>query len=128
MSHGRSAKKLNGLKLNMNQTKTRWLVPALIAIWAVAHVGCASVRPLKSRPVNETITLREPSVIPGPLQETVLPAGLYRAMMEDRGGLYYEAPAKIISNGTRTITFDGGVYVPREAEGPTHYYAIGRNH
>ena len=98
-------------------------------IVAMGLAGCSSLRPLASKPPATVITLAAPLIIKEALwSETVLPAGDYRATLEDNGGYYYAAPAKLIRNDTVAWQLDGGLYLPKGSTAPTHYYVVGQHH
>ncbi|MCW5552226.1 MAG: hypothetical protein KIS67_08655 [Verrucomicrobiae bacterium] len=104
---------------------------ALLGILGLTMVlaGCASLRPLASTPPAAVIELTEPMTIRYALQgDTILPAGEYRATLEDNGGYYYAAPAKLIRNDTVGWQLDGGLYLKKGAQMPTHYYVVGQHH
>ena len=104
---------------------------ALLGILGLTMVlaGCASLRPLASTPPAAVIELTEPVTIRYMLQgDTILPAGEYRATLEDNGGYYYAAPAKLIRNDTVGWQLDGGLYLKKGAQKPTYYYVVGQHH
>jgi len=104
---------------------------ALLGILGLAMVlaGCASLRPLASAPPAAVIELTEPVTIRYMLQgDTILPAGDYRATLEDNGGYYYAAPSKLIRNDTVGWQLDGGLYLKKGSQKPTHYYVVGQHH
>jgi hypothetical protein len=104
-------------------------VLSLSVLLALLGVGCASLRPLASTPPAAVIELTEPMTIRYMLQgDTILPAGEYRATLEDNGGYYYAAPAKLIRNDTVGWQLDGGLYLKKGAQMPTHYYVVGQHH
>jgi len=98
------------------------IVPMMLA-------GCSSLRPLASKPPATVITLAAPLIIKQAFGgETVLPAGDYRATLEDSKGYYFAAPAKLIRNDTVGWQLDGGLYLRKGSTIPTHYYVVGRHH
>jgi len=100
-----------------------------ILLLAVVLAGCSSLRPLASKPPATVITLAAPLIIKQAFGgETVLPAGDYRATLEDSKGYYFAAPAKLIRNDTVGWQFDGGLYLPKGSTTPTHYYVVGQHH
>lgn len=100
-----------------------------IFVGMLTLVGCSSLRPLSSTASPATIKLESPLIITHFLGgETILPAGDYRATMEDKGGYYYAAPAKLIGNGGGGWLLDGGFYLPKGAATPSHYYSVGQHH
>lgn len=104
-------------------------VLSLSVLLALLGVGCASLRPLGSAPPASVIELTEPMTIRYMLQgDTILPAGEYRATLEDNGGYYYAAPAKLIRNDTVGWQLDGGLFLKKGSQKPTHYYVVGQHH
>jgi hypothetical protein len=104
-------------------------VLSLSVLLALLGVGCASLRPLGSTPPASVIELTEPMTIRYMLQgDTILPAGEYRATLEDNGGYYYAAPAKLIRNDTVGWQLDGGLFLKKGSQKPTHYYVVGQHH
>lgn len=101
----------------------------LILIVAMGLVGCSSLRPLTSKPPASVISLATTHVNKQWFgNSTILPAGDYRATLEDDRGYYYAAPMRIIRNDTIGWQYDGGLYLPKGATVPTHYYIVGRHH
>lgn len=100
-----------------------------ILLLAVVLAGCSSLRPLASKPPAMVITLAAPLIIKQAFgSETILPAGDYRAALEDRKGYYYAATAKLIRNDTVGWQLDGGLYLRKGSTAPTHYYVVERHH
>lgn len=100
-----------------------------ILVGTLALAGCSSLRPLTTKPATTVISVQTPLTIKHFLgSETILPAGDYRATMEDKGGYYYAAPGKLIGSGGGGWLLDGGLYLPRGAPAPTHYYSVGQHH
>ncbi|PYI88879.1 MAG: hypothetical protein DMF03_09230 [Verrucomicrobia bacterium] len=50
------------------------------------------------------------------------PAGKYRPLYEDRGGYYFEAPAKVLVDDVAVFAYEGGLYIARGATEPTGWY------
>jgi len=104
--------------------------PTVVAVLFLASLlsGCSSLKHLASKPPATVITLKAPLTIKYTLGgDTILPAGDYRATLEDAKGYYYATPGKVISNSTVGWQYEGGLYMPRGAAAPTHYYIIGRH-
>lgn len=100
---------------------------ALVAV-AMGLTGCSSLKHLASKPPATVITVKAPLTIKRTFGgETILPAGDYRAALEDDQGFYYEAPGKILGKGAGSWQFDGGLYLRKGSTVPTHYYVIGRH-
>jgi hypothetical protein len=92
---------------------------------ATLLVGCSSLQPLSSTPPAPVITLTAPATVKGVFGSTLtFPAGDYKAIMEDKGGFYYEAPGKIIAKDLMASLYDGGLYVKKESEVPERFYLI----
>jgi hypothetical protein len=106
--------------------------------------GCRSVRPLgpssrlRERPVTElalrfgkpciTLPGGTPMGRPDGVRSHVLPAGVYRPVLEDDRGVYFASEGGIsvtepAPRGTRSRP--GGVYLPRDAAGAWEYLGDG---
>ncbi|MCG3147754.1 MAG: hypothetical protein PCFJNLEI_01195 [Verrucomicrobiae bacterium] len=108
---------------------TNRIVSSVLLGVAFTAAGCSSLRPLTSRPPATVIRLACPVIIPGAFgSETILPAGEYRASLEDEKGYYYAAPAKLILNDGVARQLDGGLYLRKDSTALTHYYIVGQKH
>lgn len=107
----------------------RAVASGLVLIVPLVLAGCSSLRPLASKPPATVIALAAPMIIKQALWgETVLPAGDYRATLEDSKGYYFAAPAKLIRNDTVGWQLDGGLYLPKGSTMPTHCCVVGQHH
>jgi len=109
----------------------RWVLASL-AVLALA--GCATMRPLSSKPPLAKIVLSVPftssgwsGILPPVKYGVILPAGEYRPMYEDDQYYYYQAPAKVVVNDLTSLMFDGGIYVTRGTTTPRGWYYVGED-
>jgi hypothetical protein len=99
----------------------------IVCSLGILLTGCASLRPISSKPPESKIVMKSPVKVHSALLDTAtFPAGEYRPLYEDDGGYYYQASAKVIvhSAGIVTYLFDGGIYVKRGDTEPTDWYFI----
>jgi hypothetical protein len=91
-------------------------------------VGCSSLqqdsspRSISSKPPESAIVLTAPVTVRDQTATDTFPAGKYRPLYEDRGGYYFEAPAKVLVDDVAVFAYDGGLYVARGAAAPTRWY------
>ena len=105
---------------------------AIVMVVGLLGAGCSSLqlkssppKPIASKPPESAIVLSEPVTVNDKGAADVFPAGKYRPLYEDRGGYYFEAPAKVLVNDVASFGYDGGLYVARGATDPTQWYVIG---
>jgi hypothetical protein len=104
---------------------------AIVMVVGLLGAGCSSLqlkssppKPIASKPPESAIVLSEPVTVNDKGAANVFPAGKYRPLYEDRGGYYFEAPAKVLVNDVASFGYDGGLYVVRGATEPTQWYVI----
>ena len=68
-----------------------------------------------------------PAVVTEEGATTTFPVGKYRPTYEDDGGYYFEAPHKVMVDDVGVYGFEGGVYIERGTNAPTHWYLIRPN-
>jgi hypothetical protein len=108
------------------QRTVRHHVSFLAAVLAVvALTACSSLRPITSDPPASAVLLFAPFSIEQ-FSKATFPSGEYRALYEDDGGYYYQAPTKIVANALFSYLYDGGLYVKRGATEPTDWFVIGQ--
>jgi hypothetical protein len=111
---------------------SRWIIVNGLAV-ALLISGCSSLhkqssfRAVTSHPPLSAIELTKPATVTEEGATTTFPAGKYRAMYEDDGGYYFEAPSKVIVDDVGVYGFDGGVYIQRGKTAPTGWYVIRPN-
>jgi hypothetical protein len=104
-----------------------------ILLLALLGTGCSSLQqnsslhPISSKPPESAIVLTAPMTVRDQTATDTFPAGKYRPLYEDRGGYYFEAPAKVLVDDVAVYAYDGGLYVARGTTEPTHWYMIGPN-
>lgn len=97
----------------------------VIGVAATMLVGCSSMRVLSSTPPVKSFVLDKPAELTFGLGTKLsLPAGEYKPVMEDNDGYYYQAPSKVVARDLFSYVADGGLYVRRGQETPSHWYAI----
>jgi hypothetical protein len=113
----------------MKHTNPLWLLFAAASLASVTLAGCATMRPLSSKPPVPRIVLGAPfdvrawsGLLPPLPYHVLLPAGEYRPLYEDDKAYYYQAPAKIVVNDLGSSLWDGGIYVQRGTTTPTGWY------
>ncbi len=97
-----------------------WLVGAA----ALAFVGCSSLRPIASKPPASAIVFSQPVTVRRIFLKATFPSGEYRPLFEDNGGFYFQSPTKVVANDLGGSMYDGGIYVKRGSNDPTHWYLI----
>jgi hypothetical protein len=108
-------------------------IPYLALAAAFLATSCSSIHKessfheIASKPAISAIELVKPATVSEEGATTTFPAGKYRVMYEDDHGYYYEAPGKVLVDDVGVYGFDGGVYVERGKEAPTHWYIIRPN-
>jgi hypothetical protein len=85
----------------------------LAGLVGLAFTGCATMRPLTTKPTMSKVVLTDPYPVHHRFTRIILPAGTYRPLYEDDKFFYYQAPAKVVVNRFFSKMFDGGVYVKR---------------
>ena len=101
---------------------------AVILLVVLLGAGCSSFqqdsspRPISSKPPESAIVLGAPVTVRDQTATDTFPAGKYRLLYEDRGGYYFEAPAKVLVDDVAVFAYDGGLYVARGATAPTRWY------
>ena len=106
---------------------------AVILLVVLLGPGCGSFqqdsspRPISSKPPESAIVLSAPVTVRDQDATDTFPAGKYRPLYEDRGGYYFEAPAKILVDDVAVFAYDGGFYVARGATEPTRWYVSREN-
>ena len=98
-----------------------------VGILGLFLTGCSTLRPLASKPPESAIVLVEPVTIREIFSKATFPAGEYRPLFEDNGGYYFQAPSKVVANDIFSYMYDGGLYVKRGTNEPTHWYVVGQN-
>ena len=105
--------------------------PALMGLLAVL-VGCGTLRPLWAGKGLDGYPARTTSVVvseaysftPGLMTHT-LPAGTYRFVLEDRDGVFFQSPSKLLLAGpTGTALDDGGLFFKGGALTDVYEYII----
>lgn len=99
----------------------------MIVLMALVLAGCASLRPLESKPPASAIVLKSPVTVRELFSKEIFPAGEYRPLYEDDHGFYFQAPAKIVANDIISYMYDGGLYVQRGDNAPTKWYIVFQN-
>ena len=108
----------------MNST-LRYSIPFLfVGLLGMALMGCATMRPISSKPPVARIVLPAPFTAHDGLAKVILPAGEYHPLYEDDRFFYYQAPSKVVVNGFFSKMLDGGIYVKREAGGLRGWYYV----
>jgi len=109
-------------------SRRRMFVTGSLAM-LVMLAGCATMRPLSSKPPLPRIVLgaafdvRAWSGMLPPLPfHVILPAGEYRPLYEDDQAYYFQAPTKLVVNDLGSALWDGGIYVQRGTTTPTGWY------
>jgi hypothetical protein len=106
---------------------------AVILLVVLLGPGCSSLRqdssprPISSKPPESAIVFSAPVTVRDQSATDTFPAGKYRPIYEDRGGYYFEAPAKILVDDVAVFAYDGGLYVARGATEPTRWYVSRQN-
>ena len=106
---------------------------AIVIVIAMFATGCStfnhhsSVHAISSEPSLPAIELLKPAVVTDQGVTTTFPPGKYKAVSEDDGGHYFEAPRKVLVDDVGIYGFDGGVYIARGKSEPTHWYVIRPN-
>src|SRR5438445_4925101 len=101
---------------------------AVILLVALLGASCSSLRqdsslrPISSKPPESAIVLSAPVTVRDQTATDTFPAGKYRPLYEDRGGYYFEAPAKVVVDDVAVFAYEGGLYVVRGATEPTRWY------
>ena len=101
---------------------------AVILLVALLGAGCSSLRqhsslrPISSKPPESAIVLNAPVTVRDQSATDTFPAGEYRPRYEDRGGYYFEAPAKVVVDDVAVFAYEGGLYAARGATEPTGWY------
>src|SRR5438309_9995413 len=101
---------------------------AAIILVALLGTGCgslrqdSSLRPISSKPPESAIVLSAPVTVRDQTATDTFPAGKYRPLYEDRGGYYFEAPAKVVVDDVAVFAYEGGLYVVRGATVPSRWY------
>ena len=108
----------------MNSSFRRCLAFLFVCLFGLAMMGCATMRPLSSKPPVARIELSKPVTAHDGLASVLLPAGEYRPLYEDDRFYYYQAPSKLVVNGFFSKMFDGGVYVKRNGTGLRGWYFV----
>ena len=96
----------------------------LASLVAVLLAGCSSLRPIASKPPASAIVLSEPVTVRRIFLRATFPSGEYRPLFEDNGGFYFQSPTKVVANDHGGSMYDGGIYVIRGSNEPTHWYLI----
>jgi hypothetical protein len=101
---------------------------AVTLLVALLGAGCSGLRqdpsphPISSKPPESAIVLSAPVTVGDQTAIDTFPAGKYRPLYEDRGGYYFEAPAKVVVDDVAVFAHEGGLYVTRGATEPTRWY------
>jgi hypothetical protein len=110
------------------QLTSVWNEITVILLVVLLGVGCSSLwqdsslRPISSKPPESAIVLSGPVTIRDQSATDTFPPGEYRPRYEDRGGYYFEAPAKVVVDDVAVFAYEGGLYVARGATEPTGWY------
>jgi hypothetical protein len=106
----------------------RFLYLAAILV-LVALAGCATMRPLSSKPPVPKLVLGAPfdvrawaGLAPPLPYHVILPPGEYRPLYEDDQSYYYQAPTKVVVNDLGSSLWDGGIYIQHGTTTPTGWY------
>jgi hypothetical protein len=68
--------------------------------------------------------LTAPAIVNENGNAITFPAGEYRLGDTDRGGYYFKAPQKVTVDEVAVYAYDGGLYVTRDSNAPTHWYLV----
>jgi hypothetical protein len=109
----------------MERSFRRWVRFVVAGLVGLVLAGCSTLRPITTEPPASTIVLTAPFSIEQ-MSKATFPAGEYRALCEDDGGYYYQAPTKIVANALFSYLYEGGLYVKRGEDQPTEWYIIGQ--
>jgi len=105
-----------------------WDEITVIVLVVLLGAGCgslrqhSSLRPISSKPPASAIVLSAPVTVIDQSATDTFPAGKYRPLYEDRGGYYFEAPAKVLVDDVAVFAYEGGLYIARGATEPTGWY------
>ncbi|HEY3899343.1 MAG TPA: hypothetical protein VGM54_12050 [Chthoniobacter sp.] len=108
----------------MNSTLRHYCTFLFVGLLGMAMLGCATMRPLSSKPPKPRIILPAPVSAHDGLAKVNLPAGEYHPLYEDARFFYYQAPSKLVVNGFFSKMFDGGVYVKRNGTALRGWYYV----
>lgn len=96
----------------------------LLTLFVSLLAGCSSMQALSSTPPVKAIVLEHSTQFNLGLGKVSLPAGEYKAQMENKGGYFYQAPGKVIYRDISAQITDGGLYIKRGEKTPSRYYQI----
>ena len=115
----------------MKHALTRPLLLAAAALAFATLAGCATMRPLSSKPPLARIVLPAQfdnkawaGLLPPLPYHVILPPGEYRPLYEDDQYYYYQAPSKVVVNDLSSSLYDGGVLVARGTTRPYGWYYV----
>ena len=115
----------------MNHSIPRRFLFIVAGLAVCALAGCATLRPLSSKPPLARIVLSAPfsssawsGLLPPIKYSVILPAGPYHPLFEDDDNYYYQAPTKVVVNDLSSFMFDGGIYVRRGTSTPRGWYYV----
>ncbi|MDR3403457.1 MAG: hypothetical protein P4L99_13250 [Chthoniobacter sp.] len=115
----------------MNRSPYRRLLFLVAGLAILTLAGCATLRPISSKPPRDKIVLPAPvtstgwaGILPPIKYSVILPAGEYRPLYEDDQYYYYQAPSKVVVNDLTSLMFDGGIYVARGTTTPRGWYYV----
>jgi hypothetical protein len=104
---------------------------------ATVVLGCtSSLRPISDRAKlggeradREWVVVASPFSFRHGLDTFTVPAGRYAPAMEDDSGVYFRAPAEILSSGplTAASVYDGGLYIPLDGTTKPATYIVVRS-
>ena len=109
--------------------KTKSII--IVSLLAMFVAGCASYRPIASKPPESMIVVKSPFKVTVSLlgDYITFPGGEYHPLYEDDNGYYFQAPARVIliSVGIPMENDDAGLFVKRGSKEPTKWYLIDKN-